>query len=674
MDGSHTPTQPEPHPQLGESERAADQRKQEIIARVQNLTAEETIEYLYNLCDRWKIGPVIDPQSPHGPYIDITKTAFENFKVFGELDVSALGHFGLKDIDLEITTHEMEAMAIYHHLRSHNLVGTTAATTATTQAMSQMSQEEPDTGLPDNREVLNKMMKVMEMIYYAKRVVLSAFQAKLALHQVHCSDMILDDDFADRLGQWSLRFGWIEGKVSEMQELLMFLLDCAYERRLKKDGDLVYEPIVIGQYNTHAYKEYKDIKEWVYFCTCKETQWRQWCNLTSSTGIINSVCAYLTTCNDFQFPKLVKQRDVFSFRNGIYLARENRFHDFQTATEPLADTVVACNFFDMTFDPYTETHDWKNIPTPHFQGILDYQELPEDVWQWLYIFIGRMLYDIGTYDGWQIIPFLKGHAGTGKSTICLVVKKFYDALDVGIMSNNIERQFGLSAFYDKFMFIAPECRNDLAIEQAEFQSIVSGEDIQISMKHKTAKSVKWKVPGLLAGNEVPSWADTAGSIQRRLPVIDFIKPVVSGDMMLHEKLSLEIPELLLKCNRAYRCAAELHGSSNIWGLLGPYFQKTSNELAQTINALEAFMACDEVRYDPESSIPLDEFKNGLLAFSTMNGFPRPKFTTDYFRGPFSRHGVERRHCERMWRGRLITRDFLIGLDLAANVENEMNLL
>ena len=47
-----------------------------------------------------------------------------------------------------------------------------------------------------------------------------------------------------------------------------------------------------------------------------------------------------------------------------------------------------------------------------------------------------------------------------------------------MLSNNIERGFGLSGLVDKFMFIGPEIKADLKLEQAEFQSIITGEDVR----------------------------------------------------------------------------------------------------------------------------------------------------------------------------------------------------
>ena len=66
------------------------------------------------------------------------------------------------------------------------------------------------------------------------------------------------------------------------------------------------------------------------------------------------------------------------------------------------------------------------------------------------------------------------------------------------LSNNIEKKFGLESIFDGFMFIAPEIKGDMALEQAEFQSLVSGEDMSIARKNKTAQSLTWNVPGILA--------------------------------------------------------------------------------------------------------------------------------------------------------------------------------
>jgi ABC-type molybdenum transport system ATPase subunit/photorepair protein PhrA len=113
------------------------------------------------------------------------------------------------------------------------------------------------------------------------------------------------------------------------------------------------------------------------------------------------------------------------------------------------------------------------------QKVLNYQKLDEDVARWVYVFMGRLCFDVNEIDGWQVIPFIKGIAQSGKSTlITKVCRKFYETEDVAVLSNNIEKKFGLSSIVNGFMFISPEVKGDLQLEQAEFQSLVSGEDVR----------------------------------------------------------------------------------------------------------------------------------------------------------------------------------------------------
>ncbi len=171
-------------------------------------------------------------------------------------------------------------------------------------------------------------------------------------------------------------------------------------------------------------------------------------------------------------------------------------------------------YFELNFEEY-DIDDWYQIPTPNLQHIMDYQFNEErdykEICKWFYVFIGRLLYYIGELDEWQVIGFLKGVAGTGKGTVLTkVIKGFYESDDVGILSNDGEVQFGLSAFADKLLFIAPEIKADLSLPQATFQSIVSGEDVSISQKHKTARPTLWILPGIWAGNERMGYQDNRG--------------------------------------------------------------------------------------------------------------------------------------------------------------------
>lgn len=1000
----------------------SDAIRTKVTEMVKSADAETLLEELYS---RWEL------DATHSSIDAFSRLAFSNFGVEddGDVDLNAPREFGLRQLDEVIEQHEQEAIAVFHAIKQQDPAG-----------------ERPELQL--------KATKVIEMVYYAKRLVLSAFQARLAVHQLHCADHVLAPDLDLRLGSWTLRFRWIDQtRSTPLQKLLLHLLDTAMEKRYRKHNGFVYEPIVVDGYETHAWRQVCDVKEFVYESAKKEVHWDQWCNLTASANNAKSAVEHLTASNDYQFPFLHRDRAVFAFRNGVYLAREDRFHRFAPGAEPLSDTVVAARYFDDDFDPHDDTEDWRDIPTPSLQRIMDYQEWPADVCDWMYVALGRLLYNVNERDGWQVIPFMLGAASSGKchglgtpimlydgtsravedvrvgdllmgddgtprrvlalargvddmfhivprrkgypthtvtrehvlclkfsnqgseatwrygtteygrvvhfwdaklntarskklkfealdafrasldreqviemtvaeymalptwlkgylkcyrvatdfvvtedplfdpwvigawlgdghsagarmtmadeemvrgfeavaarhglvitkgagkylynvsqprdtrsmygnpflqalraydlvdnkhiphalktgsrttrmellaglldtdgwynpcgyyeitqknqrladdivfvarslgfgatltpvtkactrkgerregqyfrvnifgegladipvrlerkratavrkstrdslrwgftvkpagtqpyfgfetdgnhryllgdftathnSTVVLkVAKMFYEHGDVGVLSNNIEKQFGISAFHDKLLFCGPEIKGDLKIEQAEFQSIVSGESVQVAAKHKKAFTVEWTVPGILAGNEVPSFSDNAGSVQRRFLVFSFVKAVTNGDMKLGDKLAAELPAILLKCNRAYLDASARWGMRNVWTVLPAYFQATRNEMAQAVNSIEAFLASTEVVLDGMLYCPFKDFRAAWKSFSITNGYTQHNkpTTVSLFTTPFEKFGLRVETGTREYRGiQKNNVQWVVGIDLA----------
>ena len=608
---------------------------EDIKTKVQNLDEDDVVAYVETLCERWQL------DSPPASFEHTIALAFHNFKldVLGDIDKDLTGSYGLREVADTIHEHEIEVIALYHRVRELDLV-----------------TEHPD--------VLVKISKCLETLFYGKRVVISAYRAKISTLENHA----VDDDLDTLLGSWTLRFRWFGDDVNDVQKLLLHLLDAAMEKRYRKVGDRIFEPIVVDGYNTHAWRSVCDIETFVYAECRKETQLDAWMNLTNGNNNAKAATSYLEKSDDYQFPRLVKDRNVWAFRNGVYLGREDRFHWFATAETPLATSVVACKYFDFDLESFDTMH-WSEIPTPAAQSVFEYQGYSPEVMKWFYVLLGRMMYPIGDRDGWQVIPFLLGAAGTGKSSITNnVVAELYDSTDVGLLSNNSEKQFGLSAFYDKFIFVAPEIKSDMKLEQAEFQSMCSGEEIQIAIKHKTAFSVKWNPPGWLAGNETPTWTDNSGSIQRRVIIFNFERPVIGGDMLLGNKLKAEMGALIVKANRAYLEASAQYGSKNIWEVLPNYFKSTRNEMAASVNSVEAFLGSSDVVLDPTKFCPLDDFKCALKVYENQNGYKGSKFTTDFFRGPFAKFKLARVRDHREYRGRSLKREYVLGVDLILHDE------
>lgn len=463
------------------------------------------------------------------------------------------------------------------------------------------------------------------------------------------------------------------------QSLLIHLLRMAYKQGYRRYRDQCCKEIR----NTRAWKTIKEIKDFVYDETQKEDNTEMWMNLTNRGNMANDVIRHLSNCKDIQFPEIKKDRHVWSFQNGLLDARpieENREAPggarkckFYQYTSPeffeLDPNIVSCKYFDLPFDPYDDLDDWYDIPTPNFQKVLDYQKFEESVCRWVYVFMGRLCYDVNELDGWQVIPFLKGIAQSGKSTlITKVARKFYECEDVATLSNNIEKKFGLQSIYKGFMFISPEIKGDMQLEQAEFQSLVSGEDVSIARKCETAVSLQWKTPGILGGNEVPNWKDNSGSILRRLATMNFgrqIAPEVA-DPHLDEKLELELPAILCKCLRAYLDYSHKYADKDIWNVLPKYFKIIQSQVATVTNSLQHFLCSEKFRFGADLFVPQKVFVQQFNQHCRDNNLGTFKFNQDFYAGPFSARELEVRVDSRIYNGNAYsTQPFIFGLDFLA---------
>jgi hypothetical protein len=450
---------------------------------------------------------------------------------------------------------------------------------------------------------------------------------------------------------------------SPYQNLLLALLDELYEKKYRRyKGQCCTQIQTPLGHNTRAWKPVMTIQDFVYYTAQKEYRPEMWLNLTSKGNNARDSAKYLNECKDMQFPDVTKNRHVWSFNNGLFVGKcwmpdQGRyvcnFYPYDSKEFFCLDqTVVAAKYFDKQFVPCEHIEDWWDIPTPHFQSVLEYQKFPEEVCKWMYVMGGKLCFDVGDMDSWQVIPFLKGIARSGKSTlITKVFKKFYDSEDVRTLSNNIERKFGLSSIYDGFMFIAPEVKGDLCLEQAEFQSLVSGEDVSVARKYENAKSVEWKTPGILGGNEIPNWKDNSGSVLRRILPWNFSKQVMEADPHLDNKLDEELPIILLKCVRAYLDYAQKYSDQDIWNVVPTYFKTIQTQVAMVTNSLQNFLASEKIRYGPELFCPQKLFVQLFNQHCQENNLGRFKFNPDFYAGPFSSKGLEVRTEARTYKGR-----------------------
>jgi len=197
--------------------------------------------------------------------------------------------------------------------------------------------------------------------------------------------------------------------------------------------------------------------------------------------------------------------------------------------------------------------------------------LERSVIDWIYVFCGRMLYEIGERDSWQIAPYIFGVSKSGKSTIAQILEMFFDETQVGVLTcGNFEKSFGLDALSNKLMYTCPEAKKDFGMPQ-DIQKIICGERVSISSKYNTAKTQKWKSHGMFFGNHFGNWDDSKGAISRRFVVCEFTQEVKQPIDIAKQIESTEIALLLKKMNSAYIDFTNRYSRTNIWPALPAYW-------------------------------------------------------------------------------------------------------
>ncbi len=331
--------------------------------------------------------------------------------------------------------------------------------------------------------------------------------------------------------------------------------------------------------------------------------------------------------------------------------------------------------FNEQYMMYEDAFDIIKLHCPSLLNLMTYQKWEEDVQRQLCIMIGRCMYYVGT-DNWQVIPFMLGLAGTGKSTIITLVKMIYEAMDVSVLSNNMQTTFGMDTVADKFMFIAPEVKSNFKLDQSEFQSMVTGEGMALNRKLKETKNIpNWLVPGIMAGNETFGYADSAGSIVRRIVLFMFKRKIKKehSDPQLPRKLAAELPDIMLACNRLYLQAINQYGSKDIWSILPKYFHDNRDSLEESTNHLVKYLRSGEIVFGSNFWIRENTLSEAFKDYCNRMSYHFPRWNEQYTMGPFSTFDIESRKDQRGFddTGQLFVGTIYFGLDVRGRIHKDI---
>src|SRR5690606_24650528 len=176
---------------------------------------------------------------------------------------------------------------------------------------------------------------------------------------------------------------------------------------------------------------------------------------------VNDIVSKLSNIYSRDIKVLNKNKKIFSFENGAYITyintftkqnlkfRDPNFHNAMTdaflsysnydkitvgKTRSFYETDIllhkikkytALNHFPKIkidknlFNKHIE--EWRDIPTPAFDSIFSYQNIPKEAMDWIWAFWGRFLYFINDADDMQMLLFIKGPAGNGKSLLVKIL-------------------------------------------------------------------------------------------------------------------------------------------------------------------------------------------------------------------------------------------------------------
>jgi len=530
--------------------------------------------------------------------------------------------------------------------------------------------------------------KLLEKIYYSERLLRTQYLLNQTNNQHYTYELNEDTSALFKFIPISYE------KNTSFQNLLLFLLEELSEAEYAKYNDSLYKKIktkVKGiTYDTCAWEPHMKIKQFIHDkCRRSFGKFDQWKNLTASGNNLKQAIDYLMDCPDDEVLKLVKDRHIFAYKNGIFFTKINKgttdkpiwstkFIPYGTKSEYITPKTVASKYFNYDFNDFPEIQEdsWFDIMKhcPNFKKILDYQELSQEVQLWVCIFMGKCGYDIGELENWQILMYLLGAGNAGKSTILTkILQKWYDEDDVGMIPNNIEKQYGLKPHINKFLVLAPEMQGDCKLEQTDWQLMCEGGKNSFAQKYKDAESEYWKVPMTMAGNALIKYKNMGGQVSRRTAVVNFAKKVVDVDQNLDKKLEKEIPNIMKLCITGYIWAVNRYGDKGIWKILPQYFHENKNEMDQTTNILEHFIKSDNIELDKEKFIPEKIFKQAFNEHCRENNLGKEQWSFDFYSTTFSSNNIiVKKNTKRKYpprTGDYISGTYFMGIDIKHDEEN-----
>ena len=474
--------------------------------------------------------------------------------------------------------------------------------------------------------------------YHALRLAYDTIECEFAAKIVFDEDLFQSSNMPRHLSIHKFGYMFRPADHTPSQELLLFFYQKLMEKGYRRFDADCYEEIKYNNIGTHAWQQVMTIEEFVYKNQEKDHNYEIWLLATKASNTNRFIVDQISKCEDQDFPCLKQERTLLSFRNGQVDIENMIPRFFPAGSGRLEYSRASLKFFDCEYneDVFCEANskqvqawdprqcamstvsllEWRDIKTDLFEGIFTHQEYTSDTIELVYAMLGRLLYPVGALDDWQVVPFFKGVAGCGKSTVALAIAEMFPSNMVATISANMEGTFGLQNIVNNMVCLCTEVTKKFPLDRGVWQSMVTGENVTVPRKNNTAIDARWEVPMAMFGNETPQYDDKSGSVFRRMALFSMRKCVDQSqvDPTLLKKLKENIATLLMKCNLAYRELATRYGHKSFWApeIATEQMQQWHREVLLEIDAFSGFLHSSHIERDPEYYIAYEELKRQYL--------------------------------------------------------------
>lgn len=358
------------------------------------------------------------------------------------------------------------------------------------------------------------------------------------------------------------------------------LLNHAHGLGLRKLNGLVYKPV---EACPCAYVQQCDYKRYINTVLAGNPQY------TSNPKRFDECVKYLTNYTDTEMPDIEIDRDVLSFSNGVLQLVSGVFTLY-------ADLTMGCDLTKRVArhhipHPYTDCEH-----TPLLDKILDPQ-FGKDVAQVLCALIGRSLFTVGQLDGWQIMLFMSGVGGTGKSLVLNIIANMFAPEAVGNLAAKREEVFGMANLVDKEVVLGSDmpAKMSASLPQEIMQTMTAGDRMEIPRKGLTALQVLWTAPVIVAGNHFPDYVNTGNNVGRRMVTVRFDNIISNPeDGLLKRIIETELPNIVARCLKAYRVMInQAEAAGGFWKCVPHVMIDWKNRLSASTNKLSQFLEMDD---------------------------------------------------------------------------------